>query len=83
MTHMIVIICNTQHFVSTNSIFSWIQISLPNFAFFNVKSPSVTQRWVSQKNAFEKSKTLLPFLLKTIGSNNYFTVIENNFRFLR
>ena len=29
--------------------------SLPNFAFFKVKSPSVTQRSVSQENAYKKS----------------------------
>ena len=34
--------------------------------FFTVKSPSVTQRSVSQENAFNK----------TIGSNNSFTLIE-------
>ena len=28
---------------------------LPNFAFFTVKSPSVTQRSVSQENAYKKS----------------------------
>ena len=32
-----------------------IQISLPNFAFLTVKSPSVTQRSVSQENAYKKS----------------------------
>ena len=36
---------------------------LPNFAFFTVKSPSVTQRSVSQENAFKKSKNLLLFCL--------------------
>ena len=30
-------------------------MSLPNFAFFTVKSPSVTQRSVSQENAYKKS----------------------------
>ena len=29
--------------------------SLSNFAFFTVKSPSVTQRSVSQENAYKKS----------------------------
>ena len=58
-------------------------ISLPNFAFFTVKSPSVTQRSVSQENAYKKSKNLLPFLYKTKGSDNSFTLIENNIRFLR
>ena len=38
-----------------------IYISLPNFAFFNVKSPSVTQRSVSQENAFKRSKNPSPF----------------------
>ena len=32
-----------------------LQISLPNFAFFTTKSPSVTQRSVSQENAYKKS----------------------------
>ena len=56
---------------------------LPNFEFFTVKSPSVTQRSVSQENAYKKSKNPSPFLHKTIGSDNSFTLIENNFRFLR
>ena len=51
--------------------------------FFTVKSPNITQRSVSQENAFEKSKNLSPFLRKTIGSNNHFTLIKNNSRFLR
>ena len=45
------------------------QISLPNFAFFTVKSHSVTQRTVSLENAFKKSKNPSPFLCKTTGSN--------------
>ena len=53
------------------------------FCVFIVKSPSVTQRLVSQKNAYKKSSNPLPFLDKTIGSDNSFTLIENNFRFLR
>ena len=51
--------------------------------FFTVKSPSVTQRSVSQENAFKKSKNPSPFFRKTVGSNNSFTLIENNFWFLR
>ena len=57
--------------------------TLPNFAFFTVKSTSVTQRSVSQENAYKKSLNPSPFLHKTIGSDNSFTLIENNFRFLR
>ena len=56
-----------------------MQISLHNFAFFTVKSPSVTKRSVSQGKAFNKSKTPSPSFRKTIGSNNSFTLIENNF----
>ena len=52
------------------------------FAFFTVKSPSVTQRSVSQENAYKKSSNPSPFLHKTIGSDNSFTLIENNFKFL-
>ena len=55
----------------------------PNSAFFTVKSPSVTQRSVSQENAYKKSLNPSPFLHITIGSDNSFTLIENNFRFLR
>ena len=55
----------------------------PNFAFFTAKSPSDTQRSVSQENAYKKSKNPSPFLHKTIGSDNSFTLIENNFRFLK
>ena len=86
MTHKIVIICRTQHFVSTLSIFNLIQISLPNFAFFMVKSPSVTHE--------TNNNNLLLFFLfcfvfcfvlfcKTEGSDDNFSVIKNNFRFSR
>ena len=68
-----VIILRTANFVSTNLI----------FAFSRAKSPSVTERAVSQENAFKKRKYSSPFLNKTIGLNNTFTLIESNFRFLR
>ena len=41
-----------------------VQIFLPNFAFFTVKSPNVTQKLVSQENAFKKSKILRNYTLK-------------------
>ena len=53
------------------------------FLFFTVKSPGVTQRSVSQENAYKKSLNPSPFLHKTIGSDNSFTLIENIFSFLR
>ena len=43
------------------------------------KSPSVSQRSVSQENTFKKSKNPSPFFRRTIGSNNSFTLIENKF----
>ena len=55
----------------------------PNLHIFTPKSPSVTQRSVSQENAYKKSKNPSPFLRKTIGSNNSFTLIENDLRFLK
>ena len=73
------IIFGIPYFVSAWSIFS----SFPNFASFTLKSPSVTQKSVSQENAFKKSKTPSPFFRNTIGSNNSFTLIKNNFRILR
>ena len=48
-----------------------------------VKSPTVTQRSVSQENAFKKNKNLSAFFRKTISSNNSFTLIENNFRVVK
>ena len=51
--------------------------------FFFVKTPSVTQRSVSQENAFKKIKKPLPFFHRTISSNNSFTLIENNFWFFK
>ena len=59
------------------------RLPFPNMRFFIAKSPSVTQRSVSQENAYKKSKNPSPFFRKTLGSYNYFTLIENNFRFLR
>ena len=53
------------------------------FCIFSAKSPSVTQRSVSQENDSKKSKHPLPFLHETKGSNNSFILVENNFRFLR
>ena len=55
-----------------------MKISLPSFAFFTVKSPSITQRSVSQEKCYKESKNLSPFFRKTIGSNNSFTLMENN-----
>ena len=36
-----------------------------------------------KENAYKKSKNPSPFFRKTIGSNKSFTLIENNFKFLR
>ena len=70
-------ICCTPHVVSTEGLIDF------QFCIFTVKSPSVTQRSVSQENAFKKSKNLLAFVHKTIGSNKSFTLDENNFRFFK
>ena len=51
--------------------------------FYRKITYRVTQRLVSQENAYKKSKTRRPFLHKTVGSGNSFTLIENNSRFLR
>ena len=60
-----------------------MQIYLPKFVVFSAKSPGVTQRLASQESIFKKSKHPSPFLHETIGSNISFTLIGNNFRFLR
>ena len=79
------LIWRTAHFVFFLIDFQLNADFPSNFAgFFNHKIPSVTQRLVSQENAFKKSEKPNAFFpRKTIGSNNYFTLIENNFRFLR
>ena len=50
------------------------------FCVFTAKSPSVTQRSISPENVLKRQKPVA-FFRKTTGSNNYFTLIENNFRF--
>ena len=50
---------------------------------FTVKTHTITQRSVSQENAFKKSKKPSPFFCKIIGSNNSFTLIKSSFRFVR
>ena len=44
--------------------FSCIKISLSNFALFTVKSPSATQRSVSQENAYKKELKPVAFSLQ-------------------
>ena len=52
------------------------------FCIFTVKSSSITQRLFSQETSFKKSTNPSAFFpRKTIGLNNSFTLIENNFRF--
>ena len=55
-----------------------MQIWFQKFAFFSLKSPSVTQRSISQENAFEKSKKSIDLSCNTIGLHNPFILIENN-----
>ena len=55
-----------------------MQVSLPNFALFTVKSPDVTQRSVSQE---KRAKTCRFFFsAKTIRSNNSFILIKKQFQ---
>ena len=61
--------------------FQMNQISFPNFELFTVKSPGVTEISVSQENAFKKSKTRR-FFRNTVGSNDCFTLTENNFKLI-
>ena len=58
-----------------------MQISLPNFALFTVKSPSVTQRSVSQENALKRAKAPVAFVSQNYGLKKLFDLIENNLGF--
>ena len=89
VTHLNVINYRTPHFVSTEPIFSYLQIPLQNFAVFfffftvitlnkeRLKTPALLT-W----NAFQKGKLFIHFSQKLFGSNNCFTLIVNNFEFL-
>ena len=83
MTHVNVVNYRTSYFASTLSIFSYLQISLENFAFFTLKSPSVKDIKLSQKVYFKCRKNPSLILRKTIGSRLFFTLFENNFGFLK
>ena len=80
--HITVNIFHTSIFVSNKLIFSWIHCThFPSkFCVFSAKSWSITQRSVSRENAYKKSYNPLPFLCKTIDSNNSFTLIESKFQ---
>ena len=87
MTHIIVIICRTPHFVFYSIDLQLKQISLPNFAcfFFTVKLPRVTQRSVSQENAFKMSTNPSPFFRKQyaqtiLDSNKVFKIAKVEFK---
>ena len=83
---MIVINHRTQYFILflLNRFSVKYRFPLKNFAFFTVKSPSVTKRSVSEESAFKKCKNPSAFFShKTIGSINSFIPFGNNFRLLR
>ena len=84
MTHIIVIYLPYTTFLLID--FQLKQVWSSQFCVFTVKSPSVTQRSVSQETAFKKSKNpsvfFFFFFCKTAGSENSFILIESNFRFL-
>ena len=61
------IIFSTANLVSIKSIFTSLPFSLPRFALFSAKSPSVIERSVSQENAFKKSKDPSPFFTKLLA----------------
>ena len=87
ITYVIVVIYRTPRSVLFNrfsveykfhSKFVLPFLSIYLFIFITIKSHSVTERQISQESASKKSKKC-----KAIGSNNYFTLLENNFRSLR
>ena len=72
MTHIIVIF--VAHHISflPNRFSVKHKFTFPILSFFTVKSPSVTQRSVSQENAFKKSKKQSPFFRKTFFNAKIF-----------
>ena len=71
------------HFANTLPILSYSKVLFASLLFSNVKSPSVTDRELSQKVYFIKSKNPSPFVRKTIVSINVLTLLENYVWFTR
>ena len=71
-THIIVIILCTENFVSTKLFWVKYKFLFPFMRLLRAKSLSITWRWVSQENAFKKSKHQPPFLYRITGLNNSF-----------
>ena len=76
-------IYHTLDFAITLPIFSYKKIPIEPLPLSNVKSRNVTDRELSQRDYFRKSNNLSPFLGRTIGSNNFFTLIQNSVWFSR
>ena len=53
------------------------------FLFYRKITYRHSKNWFLKKMLIKRAKTRRLFFKKTIGSDNYFTLIENNFRFLR
>ena len=68
-------------FAITLPILRYQIIILEPFPLSNVKSRNVTDRELSQKVYFRKSNNPSPFLGRTIGSNIFFTLIQNSMWF--
>ena len=66
MTHIIVIIYRTPHFLSPGSILSYATDLPFKFSFFTVKSPALLKDWFLKITFLKKSKNPSPFLCKTI-----------------
>ena len=65
-------------FATTQPILSYLKVPFASLLFFsNVKSPSVTDRELSQKVYLKKSNNPSPFVRKTIVSINVLTLVEN------
>ena len=83
MTHVNVSNYRTPYFAPILLIFSYLQISLENLAFFTLKSPSVKDIKLSQKVYLKCRKNPSLDLRETIGYRLFFTEFENNFWFLK
>ena len=64
-------------FATTLQILCYLKVLFASLLSSKVKSPSVTDRELSQKVYFKKSNNPSPFVRKTIVSINILTLVEN------
>ena len=76
--------CDYHHILFLLNQFSVkYRLSFPILHFLPQNHLALLKDWFLKKMLIKSAKTRRLFFRKTLSSYNYFTLIENNFRFLR